>query len=165
MARKRHKFHLLLHSADLLEERLRLQLAPLGLRPRQARVIDALDRMGETSQAKLAREFDVTQASMSTMTARLIAADLVQRGPDHDDPRGCLLALTEKGRNALDGIDAAWTEIDQIAAEAVGKDAFAELATGAGELRDALGGRAPGQTARRAISTKKRKPRRQRSLQ
>ncbi len=54
--------HLLLHSADLLEEQLRLRLAKLNVTPRQARILDALDRMGAASQADLSREFDLTAA-------------------------------------------------------------------------------------------------------
>lgn len=37
---------------------------------RQARILDALDRMGDASQARLAREFNLTAASMSTMFVR-----------------------------------------------------------------------------------------------
>jgi len=37
---------------------------------RQARILDALDRMGDASQARLAREFNLTSASMSTMFVR-----------------------------------------------------------------------------------------------
>ena len=62
------KLHYLLHAATLVEEKLRHRLSEIGISPRQARVIDALARMGAVSQIALAREFAVTPASMSTMT-------------------------------------------------------------------------------------------------
>jgi hypothetical protein len=42
-------FHFLLHSAHLVEERLRKRLAQLNVQPRQARILDAIGRMGKTS--------------------------------------------------------------------------------------------------------------------
>ncbi len=149
MSIRQHQFHLLLHSADLLEDRLRLQLAPLGIGPRQARVIDAMHRMGETSQAALAREFNVKQASMSTMTARLITAGYILRRKDPDDVRGNLLSLTKKGEEMLTQIEVVWDEIDAFAAAAIGAERFDRLTHQAGALRDALGGRRPG-TQRKA---------------
>ncbi|ASJ73615.1 hypothetical protein IMCC3135_17680 [Granulosicoccus antarcticus IMCC3135] len=49
MLTKRHS-HLHLHFAHLLEERLRVRLAPLGIHPRQARVLDLLEKLGQASQ-------------------------------------------------------------------------------------------------------------------
>lgn len=53
---RRHRFHFLLHAAALLEDALRRRLAALHVRPRQARILDALARMGEASQSELARD-------------------------------------------------------------------------------------------------------------
>lgn len=144
MPSSKHKFHFLLHAADLLGERLRIQLKPLGIRPRQARVIEALERMGRVSQVTLAREFDVSQASMSTMTTRLISGGLISREADPDDPRGNLLSLTDRGRALLSQINAAWDEVDAIAGDAIGAERFNKLTLEAKTLRDALGGCAPG---------------------
>ena len=101
MTTEPHALHFLLHAADLVEERLRRRLAPLGIRPRQARIVDALDRMGEVSQADLARAFDVTAASMSTMTARLVQAGFIERRAHPDEQRSNLLRLSPKGRALL----------------------------------------------------------------
>lgn len=144
MQHDRFAFHLLLHSADLVEERLRHRLAPLGVRPRQARVLEALDRMGAVSQTDLAREFGVTAASMSTMTARLIASGFVLREPDPAELRSNVLRLSETGHALLDDIRAAWADIDRAIIEALGPEEARTLAALARELRDALGGRAPG---------------------
>lgn len=140
----RHLFYLLLHSADMMDAELARRLKPLGLGPRQARVIDGLAHMGEVSQAHLARAFKVTQASMSTMTTRLIAGGYIARRPDPEDTRGNLLTLTDKGRGLLAEIDAVWTSMDTYGAEALGADRFKALTQEAGALRDALGGTRPG---------------------
>lgn len=144
MQRLRHKLHPLLHAADLVEERLRIQLAPLGIRPRQARILNALNRMGTASQIDLAREFDVSAPSMSTMTARLIAAGLISRSPDPQELRSNVLSLTKSGRSKLNDIRKAWHEVDRIIDRAIGPEKADALATLTVELRDALGGRVPG---------------------
>ena len=82
-----YTLHHLLHSADLVEDALRQRLARIDMRPRQARIIDALARMEPASQVALARAFDITPASMSTMTARLIEAGFVTREVDPEEAR------------------------------------------------------------------------------
>lgn len=144
MNSRRHLFHLLLHSADLIEAELAARLQPLGLRPRQALVIDGLARMGTVSQARLAREFSVTQASMSTMTARLISGGHILRRPDPEDARGNLLSLTEKGQSLLSQIHEVWAGIDALGIGLVGANDYDALMHGAGALRDTLGGTRPG---------------------
>jgi DNA-binding MarR family transcriptional regulator len=139
------KLHLLLHSADLVEHQLRIQLAPLVIRPRQARVLDALDRMGTASQIELAREFDITPASMSTMIARLGAADLVICKTNSGELRTNAVTLSDHGRGVLKKVRAAWREVDLTIENAIGRERAQMLAELAGELRDALGGGAPGQ--------------------
>ena len=134
----------MLHSADLLDETLRHRLGRLGLRPRQARVIDALARMEPASQVALAREFGVTPAAMSTMTARLIEGGYVTREVDPKEARAHLLRLTERGRGLLDEIHKAWRDVDGLIEEKLGPDGAATLSELARDLRDALGGRVPG---------------------
>ena len=77
--KKRHSFHSLLHSADLVEQNLRNELEPLELRPRQARILSAINRLGPVSQVTLAKEFQVTPGSMSTMIIRLEKLGLISR--------------------------------------------------------------------------------------
>lgn len=145
MKTKDPKLHLLLHSADLVEQRLRIQLAPLDIRPRQARILDALERMGTASQIELAREFDITPASMSTMIVRLSAANLVTCRTDPGELRTNAVSLSDHGRDVLKKVRTAWREVDLIIENAIGRERAQMLAELAGELRDALGGRAPGQ--------------------
>ncbi|MBY8976833.1 MarR family transcriptional regulator [Rhodobacteraceae bacterium NNCM2] len=138
------KLHLLLHSADLVEERLRIELSLIGVRPRQARIIDALDRMGTASQVELAREFNVTPASMSTMTSRLIKAGYITRETDPEELRSSILSLSDSGRALLEDIRAVWRIVDRKIERALGKKRAEQLAALTLDLRDGLGGRAPG---------------------
>ncbi|WP_176445328.1 MarR family winged helix-turn-helix transcriptional regulator [Maliponia aquimaris] len=155
MQADQHRFHGLTHSADLVEADLRRRLAPLGLQHRQARVIEAMARLGPVSQADLAAEFGITPASMSTMTDRLLAAGYISRAPDPASRRQNVLDLTEKGRAMLAGIEAAWAEVDAAIETVLGDDAdrFFDLAR---RLRNGLGGAVPGARGQRARSAANR---------
>lgn len=141
-----YTLHFLLHSAVLVEERLRLRLADLDIPPRQARILDALGRMQKASQAELAREFDLTPASMSTMTARLLHAGYISRTPHPDEARSNVLQLSDTGRGLLTEVYKAWSDIDRMIVDTMGAEKAAQLARLTHELRDALGGRGPGRT-------------------
>lgn len=141
-------FHLLLHSAHLLEERLRERLLPLGVQPRQARILDALARMGETSQVKLAKEFGLTAASMSTMSRRLLEAGLIERRVDEREVRSNVLRLSDHGKTLLDTIYREWQKVDREISKAIGAENAAHLADLTHQLRNALGGSMPGEEAK-----------------
>lgn len=149
MQADQHDFHGLLHSADLVETILRQKLAPLGIHPRQARVLEAMGRTGPVSQSDLASAFGVTSASMSTMTDRLLAAGYITRAIDPASRRQNVLELTDKGRALLAGISEAWAAVDDTIRAVLGKDsaAFLDLAR---RLRDGLGGTIPGARNTRA---------------
>jgi DNA-binding MarR family transcriptional regulator len=144
MRTRRFRFHFLLHSGDVVEDELRRRLMPLGVGPRQARILDALHRMGTASQAELAKEFNVTAASMSTMTSRLVEAGLITSEPDQQERRSSVLTLTKSGNGVLEVIYAAWRDMDLLIEKAIGRDKANALAALALELRNALGGRTPG---------------------
>jgi hypothetical protein len=55
------------------------------------------------------------------------------------------VSLTNHGRDVLKKVRAAWCEVDQIIENTIGRERAQMLAELVGELRDALGGRAPGQ--------------------
>ncbi|ERP96673.1 hypothetical protein Q669_27845 [Labrenzia sp. C1B10] len=107
--------------------------------------MDALHRMGAASQVDLAREFNVSPASMSTMTARLIEGGFISRETNPDEMRSNVLRLTEYGEALLEDIREAWVEVDRIIESAIGPKRADELANLTLALRDALGGRPPGQ--------------------
>lgn len=139
-----YKLHPLIHAANLVEERLGVVLAPFGIKPRQARVLNVLHLMGSASQGELAREFEVTAASMSTMTSRLVAGGFVRRTVDNSETQRVQLMLTAKGTELIGPINKAWCEVDRVMEDAVGNDNAHNLARLSAELRTALGGRVAG---------------------
>ena len=143
MVTEKFQLHLLLHSADLVENELRRRLALIDVRPRQARILDALSRMEPASQIGVARAFNLTPASMSTMTARLIDAGFIKREIDPSEARSNLLRLTDRGRSKLSDIHKAWREVDAIIADTIGAENAVTLAKLTRELRDGLGGNVP----------------------
>lgn len=145
MPKQKYKFHSLLHAADLVEDRLRVQLAPLGIRPRQARILNALRRMGTASQVNLASEFNVTAGSMSTMIARLIAMDLITRTKDPSELRTDVLQLTPQGRSVLTKVHTVWRQMNTVLEDALGQEKADLLGALTSELKFALGGSIPGQ--------------------
>lgn len=145
MAIQRYGFHSLLHAADLLDHKLRKKLEPFGIRPRQARILNALDRIGPTSQSELIAEFDVTAGSMSSMIARLVSMNLVSRTRHLDELRTDVLQLTPDGLAKLEHIRAVWSEMQALIEEAIGKENTQQLTALTTELKFALGGKVPGQ--------------------
>ena len=135
------KFHSFLHSSDLLERQLSTRLAPLGIRPRQARILNALSKMGEVSQSALADSFGVTPGSVSTMIDRMIKAGLIRRTPSRFDKRVELVSLTKKGAERLEVVRAVWSELDDIIEEKLGAEKAAQLYELTKELKVALGGK------------------------
>lgn len=159
-SKKTYNFHLHIHFAHLLEERLRNRLAPFGIHPRQARILDALGRMGQASQVKLAREFGLSAASMSTMTSRLLAAGLIEKKVDAQEQRSNVLRLTRRGNKLLEKIYREWQTIDRETTEVLGKENTAQYVAFSRQLRNAFGGSTPGEESldKDAVaSTKSRK--------
>lgn len=144
MTEKHVLFHPILHAATLLEDRLRERLAPLGITPRQARVLVALDRMGSASQVQLVEEFQIKPASMSTMTVRLIANGYVKRQISGEDKRTNVLVLTDEGRAFLKEIYKSWGDIDAFIIKTLGFEQARHHSEEALELALALR-QAPGQ--------------------
>lgn len=137
-------FHLHLFFAHLLEERLRSRFVPIGIHPRQARILDALDWMGKASQVELAREFDLSAASMSTMTSRLLTAELVERDVDEQEHRSHVLTLTALGKSLLTQIHREWRQIDREIIELIGEEDADRFAVFSLQLLRAFGGSPPG---------------------
>ena len=134
----------MLHAGHLVEARLRHRLIELGLRPRQARVLSAINRIGEAHQKSLATEFDITPASISSMCDRLVAAGFITRQVDPNEKRAFLIRLTPEGERKVQDVRVAWNEIDEIVVNAIGKKAANTLAGLSVDLRDQLEGTMPG---------------------
>lgn len=137
-------FLLFSHCSHLLDDRLRKLLNPLGIHASQARFIHALSQMGDTSQRELALVFDITPASMSQMTKRLIDNGYVQLRSDKNDRRISILSVTTEGEQLLEKVYETWEDVDKIIIDAIGAEKAKQLFTLSRELRDALGGKAPG---------------------
>lgn len=120
------------------------RLAPFGIHPRQARILDALGRMGQASQVELAREFGLSAASMSTMTTRLIGLNYVSAEKDPYYAKRNIISLTDDGKALVGDMDQAWAEVDLFMEEKIGGDNAEKLAELTRLLRDSLGGRIPG---------------------
>jgi DNA-binding MarR family transcriptional regulator len=142
---RHHLFHGLLHSADLLERRLTERLAPLGVRPRQARVLVAIDVIGPTSQSVLTQEFGITKGSMSTMIERLLALGLVKREKSETDRRGDVVTLSPAGALLVADIRGVWHDMDTMIEALLGPEKQRLLAELSRELKTALGGKIPGE--------------------
>ncbi|KZX98233.1 hypothetical protein A3753_12480 [Sulfitobacter sp. HI0082] len=142
--KQRAGFHLLVHSVHLLDDRLRELLAPLGIHAGQARIIHGIHRMGEASQRQLADQFNVTPASMSQMTKRLINNGFIKVRPDPSDKRSSLVSLTSEGEMLLNQIIEVWKKVDDIIIDAIGARNAEQLFSQSLKLRDTLGGKAPG---------------------
>ncbi len=138
-----YRFHALLHSADLVEERLRENLVPLDIRPKQARVLGALSLIGSVSQVELAREINVTAGSMSTMVTRLEKLGLISRERHPNERRSDVLSLTNAGRSQLKDIHHTWKQMDEYIEKTIGREKALMLAELTEELRLALGGQVP----------------------
>ena len=111
--RPRLSLHLLLHSARLVEGRLRDELAPLGLSQEQARYLDALFEHGPMSVTALAHGLHLSQPAATTMVKRLIADRLVVSSPDPKDARASLVALTERGVRSVHGAHEVWRRVER----------------------------------------------------
>ena len=105
--------------------------------------MNVLDHLGKASQVDLARRFDVTTASMSTMTSRLIKAGFIAKEHDQRELRCNILTLTDSGRGMLKAIYEAWEDMDRTIEDAIGADKSKVLGELTSELRNGLGGRAP----------------------
>ncbi|UWQ20137.1 MarR family winged helix-turn-helix transcriptional regulator [Jannaschia sp. W003] len=115
----------------------------MGIKPRQARILDALDRMGEVSQKALIESFDVTSGSMSTMIDRMEAAGLVRRRRSARDGRVDLISVTPHGARLLEEVRVVWREMDDLIEAKLGPEKAAVLTELTRELKFALGAKVP----------------------
>ena len=92
--------------ARRLELARRDAFAAHGIEQWEFDVLAALRRAGPPNQlspGQLLRETLVTSGTMTNRVDRLSARGFVERSPDPNDRRGVIVALTEAGREAVDG--------------------------------------------------------------
>lgn len=150
MTQRPYKFHALLHSSDILEKRLATLLSPVGITPRQARILNVLHRVGPVSQTTLTEQFDVTSGSMSTMIDRLLKLGMIARRKNPEDLRGDLISISARGTAVLGDVRDVWQDIDDLIEEKLGAEKAAQLTALTRTLKHALGGRAPVDSLSRA---------------
>lgn len=73
-----------------------------GVTPTRLTALGILERRGPMRPGDLAARLNVTAASMSRLTEALELGEWVERAPDPDDRRACLLSLSSHGKGALD---------------------------------------------------------------
>jgi DNA-binding MarR family transcriptional regulator len=102
--------------------------------------------MEGVTQNDLARAFDITPASMSTMTVRLVTAGLVLRKSRLKETRSNRLQLSTKGQALMAEIHQIWSEVDHYIEELIGKEEACQLRDMTHTLREKLGGVVPHQS-------------------
>ncbi len=95
--------------ADLLGviarvNRLATQLVQLPLSGAQARLLAAIEELGETRIGDLAAADHCSQPTMTTHVRRLEEAGLVTRAGDPDDGRAVRIRITDEGVRTLDRV-------------------------------------------------------------
>ncbi|WP_108984250.1 MarR family winged helix-turn-helix transcriptional regulator [Candidatus Phycosocius bacilliformis] len=135
-------FHPILHAAHLIEAQLRDALAPIGLHPRQARMLMAIAENGPLKQAQLALAFDLAPPTVTIMLTRLARDGLINRHSVADQKQTAI-ALTEAGRALIPEIERAWMQVDRMLCHSIGTSQAEGLSQTARKLRDALGGKPP----------------------
>jgi DNA-binding MarR family transcriptional regulator len=134
-------FHLLLHSADILDGQLEQSLAPLGISAAQGRVLEAVARLGVPSQQQLAQALRVAAPSLSVMLDRLCTRGLLRRAPDPQDGRTRRIFLTDRGHSSVAQVRGAWAEVEARLRATLADTEAARAVLLA--IRNGLGGRSP----------------------
>lgn len=84
---------------------MRMQLEALDLYPGQPQLLLALRRNDGASQGELARQMDVSPATLTVMLRRMDKKQLVQRVADPSDLRVMRLHLTRSGLEKVEEIE------------------------------------------------------------
>jgi DNA-binding MarR family transcriptional regulator len=81
--------------------RVRRAMRPLGLGAQQFLVLEQLETLGETSQAKLADALAIDRSNLAAIVAELCDRGLAVRKRDEIDRRRYVLRLSGKGKKLL----------------------------------------------------------------
>lgn len=92
----------------------------------RAELVGAL-RQGARPQSALVGELGITKQAVQQVVDELSALGAVERHADPDDARARLVALTAKGRKALEESNAVKREIEARLRKALGTRRFAQL--------------------------------------
>lgn len=79
--------------------------AKYGLTPVQSVTLHLIAKSENATVGSIFREFDLNQGNVSTVCKKLEADGFIIRTKSVDDERKFVIALTEKGENAIHGIE------------------------------------------------------------
>ena len=104
---------LLYRAAHRQRNAMRPYLRRLGLGPGQPRLLVSLERDGPSSQKRLADSLEVDPSEVCLMLDTLEKGGFVSRGVDRNDRRADTIAITDKGRRALEAWQQVGRQIDR----------------------------------------------------
>lgn len=81
---------------------LRRPMAEQGVTPTRLTALITLEKLGPMRPGDLAAKLNISAASVSRLTEALLEGGWVEREPDPDDRRACLLDLTGAGAGSLE---------------------------------------------------------------
>lgn len=126
-----------LHAVMHLQKRLLLKtLSEKGVHLGQAACIRALAHHDAMSQRDLAHAMHISEPTLSRMLQRLEEAGMVMRSPDERDQRVTRVSLTDKARDEVHEIHAAYAEVVCASVGSLSEDGRRELERLLGDLGD-----------------------------
>lgn len=117
-----HATHRLKKSAD------QTLVEAAGLTTAQAAVLVSISVAKRATQKEVADMLHLNETAMTGMVARLQNSGLVEKKRSKDDGRAWQLALTTKGRKALENTREPFSQINKKLDEALGKSATQKFA-------------------------------------
>ncbi|WP_407540149.1 MarR family winged helix-turn-helix transcriptional regulator [Deinococcus radiomollis] len=120
----REVFELQMGMLWLAQKAMRELTARHELHPPHLMILNLLDgrhpdmltpHQGGLSMSDFVRSLDIPPASATAMIDRMIAQELVERGPSEQDRRVVMVRLTGRGRGVVGEINALWQQIQRDA--------------------------------------------------
>lgn len=138
------QFHPILHAAQLIEDKLRKDLAGSGGTSTQGRVLDVIDRLENPLPARVGEALGLTASAMSQMVQRLRNARLIEppirtEGRAYSEP----LVLSQDGKAFLRHTRQTWDQIEQELVEIIGAEALASMFHTSYDIVQGLGSNPP----------------------
>jgi DNA-binding MarR family transcriptional regulator len=120
-------------------ETLRPSMKVAGLTEPQWRVLHELRARSPMIASELAANTFVRASSLSRILRDLEARDLIARAQQFEDLRKTLVSLTDYGRKTIAPIEAAYAELGQRLADAVGCEAVEACAAACSGIVEQIG--------------------------
>lgn len=131
---------LLHHSSRALRRSIEERTRDKALTSTQWRLLVVLGKRGPMRQARLAEVLDIEPISVSRLINRMVQAGWVERAPDPDDRRACLVHPTARAKASLAGLGDVAQAADEAALTGFSADERATLISLLTRLNDNLNG-------------------------